>query len=75
MAAYVKQADQVVLILTKAEATALRDLMTFAHDYARKIEHSRGQPVTGQVAHARERACRALSIACEPGSRPGASIK
>lgn len=68
MAAYVKQADQVVLILSKAEANALRDMAEFAD------AHCPPRP-NNSTAEARSRAYRAICTACEPGSRSGAAIQ
>lgn len=69
MAAYVKQGDQIVLLLSRAEAQALRDLALYA-------EHALADDVINkQTKLAADRASRALSIACEPSSRSGAAIQ
>lgn len=68
MAAYVKQADQVVLILTKAEASALRELAL------RGKSEEQIEPLNPSTESAQDRAFRTLEIACEPGSRSGAAI-
>lgn len=73
MAAYVKQADQVVLILTKAEATALNNRLVEADQSCEDEELA--EPINNSTAAALDRARRALSVACEPGSRSGASIQ
>ena len=68
MAAYVKQGDQIVLILSKAEGVALRDLATYAEA---AIAEESTNPSTNA---ARDRAVRAICVACEPGSRSGATV-
>lgn len=68
MAAYVKQADQVVLIFSHAEAVALRDLALYAEQATAQ------EPVNNATKAARDRATRAISIACERASRSGAAI-
>lgn len=70
MAAYVKQADQVVLIMSKAEANALSDLVRYA-----QTESEFGKPVNVARAAAEDRAVRALAAAVAPGSRSGAAIQ
>jgi len=73
MAAYVKQADQVVLILSKAEATALNDRLMRTQEEA---EISFGlEPSNNSTAAALDRARRALDTACNPSSRSGAAIQ
>jgi hypothetical protein len=69
MAAYVKQAEQIVLIFSKAEANALLDLALVGADRM-------GQnPVNGSTADARIRSVKALEVACTPSSRSGAAIQ
>lgn len=69
MAAYVKQADQVVLILSKAEANALLSLAAYA------VDEEAVETRNHSVIEAQRRAFKALEIACEPGSRSGAAIQ
>ncbi len=69
MAAYVKQADQVALILSKAEASALLELALNGEDKAAT------EAVNNSTASARNRAVRALEVACNPGSRVGAAYE
>ena len=69
MAAYVKQADHVVLILSKAEAKALLDLATWAFDRGAVLSKN------NSVVEAQDRAFKALDVACNPGSRSGAAIQ
>lgn len=69
MAAYVKQSDQVALIMTKAEASALNDLAQWA--LARRKE----KPQNNMTASAEERAVRALETSCMTGSRMGAAFQ
>ena len=69
MAAYVKQADQVVLIMSKAEAIALLNLAAYAVDKGVKLS------TNNSVVEAQDRAFRALDVACNPGSRSGAAIQ
>ena len=68
MSAYVKQADQVVLLLSKAEAQALLTLATYALDRGAVLSKNIS------VVEAQDRAFRALSVACERSSRSGAAI-
>ncbi len=69
MAAYVKQADQVALIFSKAEANALNDLVQWA------LARRRDTPQNNMTASAEERAVRAVETACMTGSRMGASFQ
>jgi len=69
MAAYVKQADQVVLIMSKEEATALLNLASYAIDKGVKLS------TNNSVLEAQDRAFRALDVACNQGSRSGAAIQ
>lgn len=73
MAAYVKQHDQIVLILSKAEASALNDRILRTQDGWKVAADA--FPQNGMKASALDRAQRALSVACEPGSRSGAAIQ
>jgi Arc/MetJ family transcription regulator len=73
MAAYVRQQGQIVLILSKAEATALQERIEITEDAAQEVyEIAR---LNGEKSAALDRAKRALSIACEAGSRSGAAIQ
>ena len=69
MAAYVKHGDQIVLSLSKGEASALLALVIVGERTAARhtANHS--------VVAARDRAVKALETACEPGSRSGAAIQ
>lgn len=69
MAAYLKQADQVVLILSKAEANALFHLAEIG-----QIKDGQ-RAVNGATREVRDRAFRAISTATTPGSRSGARIE
>jgi hypothetical protein len=73
MAAYVKQQDQIVLILSKAEATALNERIRITDGDAQEVYDA--MPLNTSTAAALDRAQRALSVACEPGSRSGAAIQ
>jgi len=68
MAAYVKQSDQVVLILSKAEANALLSLAAYA------VDEEAVETKNHSVVEAQRRAFQALEVACQPGSRMGAAI-
>lgn len=68
MAAYVKHGDQIVLALSKGEASALLEIALDGEKAASKVM------TNNAVRHARDRALRALEIACEPGSRSGQAI-
>lgn len=69
MAAYVKQSDQVVLILSLAEANALFDMAETG-----KIADDH-KVFNGSTQEVRNRAFRAISTATTPGSRSGARIE
>ena len=69
MAAYVKQGEQIVLLLSKAEATALLSLAAWA------VDSEAVETKNHSVIEAQRRAFKALEIACEPSSRSGAAIK
>ena len=75
MAAYVKQADQVVLILSKAEATAFNEFIGFMQEWVDQEEVEIPPRVNHEKEKARDRAIRALDVACNPGSRSGAAIQ
>lgn len=68
MSAYVKQSDQVALIFSKAEASALNDLVQSA------LARRREGPANPTTAAAEERAVRAVETACQTGSRMGAAF-
>lgn len=68
MAAYVKQGDNIVLMFSKAEATALRDLANYADDA------TAGEPRNGSTAAAQSRAVRAINVATSNTARSGAAI-
>ena len=72
MAAYVKQGDNIVLLLSKAEANALCDFGAAA--FLRECEEgaTKRNPMTEAAF---DRAWRALETACEPSSRSGAAIQ
>lgn len=67
MAAYVKNAEQVVLALSRAEARALLAA-------ALRSESAQVEPLNGATQAARSRALRALELACSTSSRSGAEI-
>ena len=69
MAAYVKQADQICLALSKAEAEALCAVV-----HAHLDQRSSG-PKNPSVASAEERAVRALETSVQRGSRMGAAFQ
>ena len=69
MAAYVKQGDSIVLMLSVGEAMALRDAAIHA-DESGYFKNQNNSP-----AQARKRATKALEVACERGSRSGARIE
>lgn len=69
MAIYAKQADQIVLVMSKAEANALLALATYAVDLE-KVETK-----NHSVIEAQRRAFTALETACNPSSRSGAAIQ
>ena len=73
MAAYVKQQDQVVLILSKAEALALKDRLDRTQEGWDVVVEL--FPSNNSTAAALDRAQRALAVACEPSSRSGAAIQ
>lgn len=66
MAAYTRQGDFVALLLSKAEAKALRDLANYA-DHALAEE-----PENGSTKSARNRALDAINAACNTSARSGA---
>ena len=68
MAAYAKQGENIVLLLSLGEAMALRD----AAQYADESGYFKNQ--NNSQAKARARATRALEVACERSSRSGARI-
>lgn len=68
MSAYVKQGDQIVLLLSKAEAKALLSLAAYA------VDEEAVETRNHAVIEAQRRAFKALEIACEPSSRSGAAI-
>jgi len=68
MSAYVKQGDQVVLLLSRAEANALLSLAAYA------VDREEVETKNHSVIEAQRRAFRALEIACDAGSRSGAAI-
>lgn len=73
MAAYVKQADQFVILFSKAEAKALCDFIRRA-----KVTIDRDfetDELNNSTAAALNRAIRTVETVCEPGSRSGAAIQ
>ena len=69
MAAYVKQADQICLALSKAEAEAL---CAVVHA---QLERRASGPKNPSVASAEDRAIRALETSLQTGSRMGAAFQ
>ena len=67
MSVYAKQGDNVVLLLSRAEANAL-----LAHVY--DDAESREKLKNGRTQEALQRAMKALTCACEPASRSGAAF-
>jgi hypothetical protein len=69
MSAYVKNGDTIALLLSIAEATALRDLANRKMSGWQNLGTGNNQTLAAQ-----DRAVRALETACERGSRSGARI-
>lgn len=68
MATYIRQGGQIALMLTEAEAKALRDLALYA-------EHAlAGEPAAPQTKSAADRASQALASACNNSARCAASF-
>lgn len=71
MAAYVKDRDSVVLLMSKAEAAALNEFVQMARI---DDELDARRPANGETAKALDRATRALDAASNSASRTGARI-
>ena len=68
MSAYVKNGDQLIICLSKAEANALLGVVQ------QGLALREQSPRNGMTVEAERKAIRALETVCQPGSRMGASF-